>query len=317
MEFFYEEQAVSNEREHTPRSHDDKTDEVFHKLEDQVDQQYQKTTDILKKLMDKDDVQLKWPLDPEVSGKAQNVLHKLDSNLQNVEQLASGYWDKVAKKSFWSSMTDSLGSKLDQVVTLASDSIKNPNTSEAKKEVTPVIAAAGNRTEAELKKLSTSESLYLDNEEETVGEFDVDAQTEEISKLLEQDKDLSQLMNRIVPEKIPYESFWKVYFFKKNKILDMESKRKEILKSKKVKLEEDEEFAWDDEDEEDPEKQDEELDTAKPAECEIAKEKNEEKAKTELNTENPKTASESTGDVDDNDEGDEDDDDDDDDDDWE
>ncbi|CDF90065.1 uncharacterized protein ZBAI_07033 [Zygosaccharomyces bailii ISA1307] len=240
MEFFYDEQALASEQPSTAK-HDEKTEEAFNKLEDEVSKQYDKTAQALKKFVaeSEDGVKLNLPLDPETSLKAQRYLGQLDSNLQNVEKVAQGYWTKVSNPGFWSSMTNSLSSKLEQVVRVNDEEL-NQNASKA--------VVGGNRTESELRALSTDKSIYLDNKSAAPASFDVDDKTEEISKILEKDKDLANLMNEIVPQSIPYKDFWNTYFTLRQKIFEMENNRRKILEGKQDSK--DEEIAWDEEEDE-------------------------------------------------------------------
>lgn len=240
MEFFYDEQALANEQPSTAK-HDEKTEEAFNKLEDEVSKQYDKTAQALKKFVaeSEDGVKLNLPLDPQTSLKAQHYLGQLDSNLQNVEKVAQGYWTKVSNPGFWSSMTNSLGSKLEQVVRVNDEDLKQ-NASKA--------VVGGNRTESELRALSTDKSIYLDNKNTAAASFDVDDKTEEISKILEKDKDLANLMNEIVPQSIPYKDFWNTYFTLRQKIFDMENNRRKILEGKQDSK--DVEIGWDEEEDE-------------------------------------------------------------------
>lgn len=245
MEFFYDEQAVANE-EALVKENDGKTEEAFHKLEDEVNKQYEKTTSALKNLVEEseDGVRINLPLDSAVSEKAQRYLQQLDSNLQSVETLAQNYWTKVANPGFWSTMTGTLGDKLERVVQVSgSPEVKTEEPNEATQ-----AAVAGNRTDAELRELSRNKGIYLEHTMTLATNFDVDAKTDEIARLLEQDKDLAKLMNEIVPQGITYKDFWNVYFLQRKRILDMEDKRKRILENKVA--EEEEEVGWDDDMEE-------------------------------------------------------------------
>lgn len=237
MEFFYDEQAVANE-ETSGKNHDERTDQVFHKLEDEVSKQYQRTTNVLKQMVKEDEqgVKVNLPLDPEVSETAQRYLKQLDNNLHNVENLALNYWTKVSDAGFWPSVTEKLGSKLEQLVSL-DESPSGPQQSGKG-------AAGGNRTEAELRALSTDKSIYLNSKLEYSEEFDADAKTEEIAKILEQDKEMANLMNEVVPAEVSYKDFWRIYFTQRQRILEMEDKRKKLLAGKDSEVEE---VGWDDE----------------------------------------------------------------------
>lgn len=239
MEFFYEEQAVAN-AEPSGKERDEKTEQVFNKLEDEVSKQYERTASALKKIVtdDEDGFKLNLASNPEVSETAQRYLRQLDDNLHSVEKVALNYWSKVSDAGFWPSVAGKLGTSLDKLVKL-----DEPQAGE--KSGQTASAAGGNRTEAELKALSTNRALYLDLEAASDQDFDADAKTEEIARILETDRDMAKLMNEIVPESISYNEFWRVYFSERQKILDREGKRREILTEKKAQ---EEEIGWDDED---------------------------------------------------------------------
>lgn len=245
MEFFYDEQAVANE-DALVKGNDGKTEEAFNKLEDELSKQYEKTTSALKNLVEEseDGVKINLPLNSEVSETAQRYLQHFDSNLQSVETLAQNYWTKVANPGFWSTMTGTLGKKLEEVVQISgSPEMKLEDSNKAAQ-----AAVAGNRTDAELRELSINKGIYLEHTMNLDASFDVDAKTDEIARLLEQDKDLAKLMNGIVPQVITYKDFWNVYFLQKERILDMENKRKRILENNVAEGEE--EVGWDDDVEE-------------------------------------------------------------------
>ncbi|CAR29359.1 hypothetical protein ZYGR_0AD00390 [Zygosaccharomyces rouxii] len=254
MEFFYEEQALANDP-HKTEDHDEKTEKVFNKLEDEVSKRYDETAKAFKGFVAEaeDGVKLNLPLDPAVSEKTQRYLGQLDSNLQNVEKFAQGYWTKVSNPGFWSNVTNNLGNKFEQIVQLGEERGEDMDKGTDKESSKTVVG--GNRTETELKTLSTDESLYLNNKLSLPEDFDADSKTQEISQILEKDMDLANLMNGIVPQEISYKDFWNIYFTQKQRILEMETTRRKILESKETNKEE--EIAWDEE-EDDNDKQDEE-----------------------------------------------------------
>lgn len=61
-------------------------------------------------------------------------------------------------------------------------------------------------------------------------EFDIKARTEDISRDLERYPELRATMEKLVPETIPYENFWKRYYFLRHGIDLAEARRKELLK---------------------------------------------------------------------------------------
>ncbi|AET40568.1 Dos2p Ecym_6185 [Eremothecium cymbalariae DBVPG len=260
MDFVYEEVAASEKKEVKVNStdHDDKTEEAFEKFEQHVDKQYQRTTDAIKKFLGDDEyIEMNLPLNPKLTEKAQDLLKKLDTNLQTVEHAAQCYWGQISQKSFWSTMTDSLTSGLSNVANIMDDNIINPqhnNSSLSKNDdIAAAAAAAGNRTESQLKQLSSDKNIYLDNQDKLPSDFSVGKHTDEISTILKNDLELSTLMSTIVPEKITYRDFWATYFTKRDNVLEMEKNRKELLEN----LDSDDrmkpEVAWDDEDGDDEE----------------------------------------------------------------
>lgn len=60
--------------------------------------------------------------------------------------------------------------------------------------------------------------------------FDVKARTEEISRDLEKYPELRATMEKLVPETIPYEDFWKRYYFLRHGIDIAEARRRDLLK---------------------------------------------------------------------------------------
>lgn len=61
-------------------------------------------------------------------------------------------------------------------------------------------------------------------------EFDIKGKTEDISRDLEKYPELRATMEKLVPETIPYEDFWKRYYFLRHGIDLAEARRKELLK---------------------------------------------------------------------------------------
>lgn len=73
------------------------------------------------------------------------------------------------------------------------------------------------------------------------GEFDIKGKTEDISRDLEKYPELRATMEKLVPETIPYEDFWKRYYFLRHGINLAEARRKELLKAASAE----EEVGWD------------------------------------------------------------------------
>ena len=79
--------------------------------------------------------------------------------------------------------------------------------------------------------------------------FDVSQKTDTIADDLTKHDELRRAMERLVPEKVDYNSFWKRYYFLRHVVQEQELKRKELLKGT-----EEEEVKWDDDDDEDEQK---------------------------------------------------------------
>ena len=198
MDFYYEQQtALETPHEGTRPPKDDKTNQVFSKFENDLNSAYEKTAEGIKNIMnesnERDGVQLDLPIDEATSEKAQALLTSLDQNLAKVETMASSYWGTIKKPSFWSNISDNLGSQLDKVVKITADSLAAGGESAESSHVDLNInnhTIAGNRTEAELKELSINKKIYLDDKNKPEGnKIDIDSKTDEISEILKTNKD--------------------------------------------------------------------------------------------------------------------------------
>ncbi|CCC68513.1 hypothetical protein NCAS_0B04290 [Naumovozyma castellii] len=258
MDFFFSSQAQSTNKEESNDERnnpvvDAKVNDTFQVFEDGVNRTYELTREKLKDLVheNEDGIELNIPLDESTTEKANYYLKQLDNNLAHVENVASSYWGKfsVAGTGFLSSVSDTLGAQLKELAIIES----GPESESEKAAETNKNIVAGNRTEAELKKLSNDKEIYLKNDIDISAEgkdLDIDGKTAEISKLLSNDKDLETLMNELVPHTIKYNDFWSIYFIEKGRILDMEEKRRNILQKTSMEVERDEEIGWDDDEEE-------------------------------------------------------------------
>ncbi|TKA71742.1 hypothetical protein B0A49_04993 [Cryomyces minteri] len=74
-------------------------------------------------------------------------------------------------------------------------------------------------------------------------EFDVEKQTERIGRDLEAYEELRRAMEKLVPERVTYEEFWKRYYFLRHVIETEEQRRRELLKG--ASAEEEEQVTWD------------------------------------------------------------------------
>ena len=219
-------------------------DEAFQKFEDQVDQQFQKTSNAIKDFVKENEnlnFQLPEHLGDSVSSKAQEMLGKLDSNLQNVEELTQGYWKTVSKGSFWSSIADSISNQFSEALNLD----KAGELSDAK------TAASGDDsiTDIKLKQLSLDSSQYLKFDKKKLSkDFVIGSRSNEIEGMLTADPDLKKLLNSLVPSELPEEEFWNIHFTLRQMILDMASKKRNLEEIKK-EHEKEAQLGWDDEDE--------------------------------------------------------------------
>ncbi|ROW01289.1 hypothetical protein VMCG_05836 [Cytospora schulzeri] len=80
-------------------------------------------------------------------------------------------------------------------------------------------------------------------------EFDIGSRTEEIAGDLEKYPELRATMEKLVPETIPYEDFWKRYYFLRHGIDIAEARRRDLLKAASAE----EEVGWDEDDSDDEE----------------------------------------------------------------
>jgi hypothetical protein len=98
-----------------------------------------------------------------------------------------------------------------------------------------------NRFEAQLHVIHCSADGFLKDParpeyEAWVKEFDVSAKTEQIAQDLEKYEELRRAMEKVVPEKVDYPTFWKRYYFLRRVAELEEQRRKELLKGKMIFL---------------------------------------------------------------------------------
>ncbi|KAL1914796.1 uncharacterized protein VTP21DRAFT_7888 [Calcarisporiella thermophila] len=111
------------------------------------------------------------------------------------------------------------------------------------------------RKEAQLAKIRTDASTYTTEPENDafyrtfVAGFSAQEYTEEISRLLEEHPEVREMMEKLVPEVIKYEDFWKHYFWRVWQVEQEDERRKKLVKDA-VEAHGDEEFSWDMDDEE-------------------------------------------------------------------
>ena len=62
--------------------------------------------------------------------------------------------------------------------------------------------------------------------------FSVESKTDDISKDLENFRELRTSMEKLVPDKVTYEDFWRRYYFLRHSIETAEARRRDLLKGK-------------------------------------------------------------------------------------
>lgn len=92
------------------------------------------------------------------------------------------------------------------------------------------------RLEAQLHAIHTTATSFVQDPAEGEkwtewrGSFDVDQQTESIARDLERYEELRRAMEKLVPEKVDYKTFWTRYYFLRKAIDEDEARRKEVMK---------------------------------------------------------------------------------------
>ncbi|CDO94651.1 unnamed protein product [Kluyveromyces dobzhanskii CBS 2104] len=242
MEFLYDVTAEETADAVKVTKHDDKTDDAFHKFEDQVDEQIQKTSKaILNLVKEKDSLNFQIPdkLGGTVSTKAQEMLGKLDDSLEKVEELTHGYWKTVSNKSFWSSMANTISTQFQEVPDLHAKDSESPGKANTSDSI----------TENRLQQLSIDKTIYLQYDTATLPKnFVIKEHTDEIQQLLSKDSDLKNLRDSVVFADLTEEIFWNIFFTKRTEILNLANKKRELL-SVKDDVGKEQAVGWDDEEE--------------------------------------------------------------------
>jgi hypothetical protein len=93
------------------------------------------------------------------------------------------------------------------------------------------------RFDAQLHVIHSSADSFLhdpksDQYEPWAKDFDIEKRTEEITKDLEKYEELRRAMEKCVPEKVEYKTFWTRYYFLRHVIETEEARRRELLKGK-------------------------------------------------------------------------------------
>lgn len=95
----------------------------------------------------------------------------------------------------------------------------------------------GTRMEAQLHVIHCSmESFLKDPASKEYGPwaegFDVESHTGDVSRDLEKYEELRRAMEKCVPEKVDYGTFWKRYYFLRHVVEEEEKRRRELLKGR-------------------------------------------------------------------------------------
>ncbi|WPG98727.1 Hypothetical protein R9X50_00152100 [Acrodontium crateriforme] len=109
------------------------------------------------------------------------------------------------------------------------------------------------RLDAQLHAIHTSAISFTEDPqgaqwEDWRKELDIENQTDVIAQDLKKYEELRRAMEKLVPEKVEYKTFWTRYYFLRKAVEEEERRRKEVLKGATTNPEE--EVAWDDDDEE-------------------------------------------------------------------
>lgn len=196
----------------------------------------------------------------ELTKRAQLYIDELDRDLEKIENTAGSYVSRFGKD---------LKTFLKDAVTVDgpddSKSSSSDSTSETGEDLPSELLfnvpedirnqIYSTRLDAQLYALHTSPEPFLTETADPgytafAGMFDVNAHTDTIAKDLEEQSKLRNLMESLVPEKVPYDTFWTKYYYMKQQIEDQEHKRKLLVLQATNNATD---IAWDDEDDEEDE----------------------------------------------------------------
>ncbi|KAG0614487.1 hypothetical protein M758_6G180700 [Ceratodon purpureus] len=122
------------------------------------------------------------------------------------------------------------------------------------------------RYEAQVNAMQRDSGTYCDEPEDEkdfaawAADFNLDERTEEIQEILSTNAFMQELQNQIVPVVVEYGTFWSRYFYRLNKLQQIENARVNLVK-RAIDTEEEEDLSWDvdEEKEEEDEKEAEEV----------------------------------------------------------
>ncbi|KAF4595635.1 BSD domain protein [Ophiocordyceps camponoti-floridani] len=106
------------------------------------------------------------------------------------------------------------------------------------------------RFDAQLHVIHTSIERYTEDQsgqeyETWASGFDIDSKTEDISADLAKYPELRSTMEKLVPDRVPYQDFWRRYYFLRHGIEMAESRRRDLLKAASAE----DDVGWDDDSE--------------------------------------------------------------------
>ncbi|MCJ1411430.1 hypothetical protein MMC19_005519 [Ptychographa xylographoides] len=96
----------------------------------------------------------------------------------------------------------------------------------------------------------TKDPVSPEYEKWKLSDFSVERKTDDIAADLDKHEELRRAMEKLVPEKVEYEQFWKRYYFLRMVIETEEQRRKDLLKG--ATLSTTEEVAWDEDSDDEP-----------------------------------------------------------------
>lgn len=179
------------------------------------------------------------------------LMQKAQSRIEELEKVEfSKYLNKVGKE-VGDFLKDAVTVDPDDTQAMRNDTVVNDVLFDLPEDIKRHIYTT--RLDAQLHALHTSPEPFLtdskDNSfEEFASKFSISDQTETIAHDLDFYDELRKLMEKLVPEKISYEEFWKRYYFLRDQINQEEVRRKQLLKEAG---QEEDDFDWsEDEDDE-------------------------------------------------------------------
>ncbi|OUM53999.1 hypothetical protein BVG19_g3337 [[Candida] boidinii] len=213
-----------------------------------------------------------------IGEKTNEYLDSLDNELEKIENLTLSYGNKfgsllsqttnTASKSVWGLINSIQIGENDNESNGSGSGSGNKKDSGFSFDLPKSFTST--RSEAQLHELQRNKEIYLnykisDDDLEKLSNFKLNEEQEiESNDLINLNSDFKIMFDEIVPSILNADKFWFIYFDSKNKIIDQEKKRKELLAKGSTEGEEEEdEFNWDDDEDEEEETNENEKETAK------------------------------------------------------